>query len=275
MKSKDNTVRIHSDVADRASATKLWYYCRFCSDNGLANINLKEVSNYFNVTVQTVRNWLTWCVKNKFIRAYSTDNKGNYSIFYSALTKVCGDSFGAVANINLKEHKNLKVTATEALAQYLQNIAKFAAKKNFKDFKIHNPYQRKVRPINKLFDSTPSELKALGVLGETKRYLLVDHNFTTYGVSYDRISNFLNRSISTVKRRLKNTIKKQLAQHKNEYYAEYYFALEDFNSNKFIYSKVNKDNLIFKALMNVYYSSLELTSMRYRRNELKNTLRNS
>jgi len=265
-------VRIHSNIADKSAAIKLWYYCRLCSSNGLAKINLNLVSKFFKVTKQTIRNWLKWCLDNNFIRSYRTDNRGNYSIFYSALTKVT-EEIGIVTSIDLKENQNLKIKSTEAVTQHLQNVAKFAAKFNYQRIKkLENPFARTVKDIKNLFDLSPSELKAIGVLGRTKRYLLIDHNFSHYGISYESISKSLCRHTSTIKRRLKDTLKVQIAQQKNIYYAEYQLALEEFQHNRYIFCNINNKPQIFKALTNVYYPTLELNSMRYRKQQLKKSI---
>lgn len=272
-------VRIHSNVADKASATKLWYYCRMCSDNGRATVNLLSVAQFFGVTVRTVRYWLSWCVQHKYIRHHHVDNTGECVVYYSALTTVCDGFIGSVATVDLSQRQDLKVVAAESVAQQLQKVAQFAAKHNWREQKQSNPFQRTVKPIARLFDSTPSELKALGVLGETNRYLLLDHNYTHYGVCYDFIAQHLDRSVSTVQRRLRNTHKKQIAQHKNEFYAEQFFAEEEGHNKRFIYAKVTRKNnnvvqLLFKALTNVYYPSLELNSMRYRKRAVASSMCN-
>lgn len=266
-----NTVRIHSEIADKKAAVKLWYYCRLCSDNGMAFINLKEVSKYFQVTLQTVRNWFSWCVKNNYIRSYSTDYKGNYRVFYSSLKKVSNYSdFGIVASVELNKHKSLKVLATEIVTQHLQNVVFHSAKHKYSKIKKKDrKFLRKARNNYELFDSPPSKLMTIGVLGRTKRFILVDHNYNCHGVTYKYIADTLYRSESTVKRRLKNVEKAQLAQNKNDYYAEYYFAKEEFKDNKFIFCKVDGKKLLFKALTNVYNVYHELNSMRYLRKFLK------
>lgn len=265
------TLRIHTEVADKeVTAIKLWYFCRALSDNGRATFNIKEVAQFFEVTTRTIQNWINGGIRHNYFRFIQHDGKGNYVAYYSALIKV-SLFWGTTSEVNLTDLKNLKVIATEIEAQHCQSKAMHAAKSQYKEQKKVNPFLRRVQAPEKYFLSTPSVLKALGVLGQTERYLLVDHNFNIAAASHRYIGELFGRSESTIKRRLKNTQKIQLAQHKNEYYAEKELAQEEWKPTPYFYAKSNKHskNLLFKASANVYYPQYHLFSMRSRVKEVK------
>ena len=286
-------VRIHSKMAAGCPvAIKLWYFCRAISNNGVAKFNINVVANLFKRTTRTIRSWLAEGLEKGYYRSVSHDNKGNYTVYYSSLFKLTKD-WGHVTEIDIPELLSLRTIGIEIEAQGLQKQARCAAIYNRKESLDINPYQRKVRRSEAYIGekATPSKLKAMGVLGRTSRYILLDPNVSTYGTTQKQIGLSVGRSLSTVYRALKTCTKVQLAQTKNEYYAEREIqAEEEGNVNKFFYARVelpkrNKKNNInnsknkltkvklFKALNTLYLEDRTLVSMRYAARALRSFLK--
>jgi hypothetical protein len=264
------TVRIHSKLAAKCPvAIKLWYFCRALSNSGRAYFNVKQVSELFQCSVRTIRSWLSQGIKEGYYRVVLHDNKGNYTVYYSSLFALSKD-WGYVTEISVSELLNIREIATEVTAIGLQKRARVAARYHRAKEKV--PFQRKVNKADRYLDnlSSPSRLKALGVLDVNDRYLFTDRNFTPYGTSHKSISRFLGRSTASVQRNLRNINKRQLAQHKEEYLIERLIQIEEEgNDDKYFYHRfhissnkeVSKVRL-FKALNNLYSEDRVIFSMR-------------
>jgi hypothetical protein len=233
-------VRIHSRFAAACpSAIKLWYFCRAISDNGVAKFNINNVSALFKRTNRTIRSWLAQGLDKGYYRHVSHDNKGNYTVYYSSLFKLT-KNWGYVTELDIDELVALRPIAIQVEAQGLQKKARSAANFKTKEKRKENPYQRGVRRANAYFENPPSKLIAMGVLGITSRYILLDPNVTLYGATQETIADKTFRSVSTVARSLKDVRKLQLAQTAPEMFAmKQIQAEEEGNTNGFFSAKVD------------------------------------
>lgn len=223
-KASSPSVRIHSAIADGgnfidrrgSAAISLWYYVRALDSkgSGCATFALEDACKLLGKGKSTVKRYLTNGLRLGLFRSYSTSDD-HVRVFYSSLHEVairCGlESFGAVAELEIDQLKNLKFWAIQLEAQNLQNQSRFQAR-NAGGMKRKVAKPENVLPSPSL-DSQPSqEGSKPGVrtrLHVSDRYCFMHHSFVEFGASQKTVSSRAGRHKSTVQRRLDNQYRRE------------------------------------------------------------------
>lgn len=192
------------------NAVKLWLWAksRDFDGSGKAEINLKEILKFFEISPRTYRRWLIAGVRLGFLREFTKVGKGLVRVYYSSPVKLATllgvGSLGAIANVPLESIKNLRQTCTK-IAALANQVASEYRQRSKKDCRpLLNPYEA----LN------PSDTGTGVRMFATRRYLVVSHNVQLVGGSQKTAAAKRGRAEITVNRHLADlpgSQKKQIA----------------------------------------------------------------
>jgi hypothetical protein len=192
----------------------VWLWARALDDSlekhgenlgqGRATFRLSALAAAVNRSVSTVRRWLAGARDKGLIWRFHTT--GDFCrLWYCSLERVAApagvSSLGSVAWIQVSDLNDLRIKATEVIAQGLQLQSFWSAKEAAKTvFKIKNP---KIVPAEQLLRS-PCENQAR-VVGRRGRFLYVTEGFLPYGAAQVTIGKVRGVCSRTVQRHLSDS----------------------------------------------------------------------
>ncbi len=294
--------RLHSSIADSYRAyIRLWFYCRAIDLNGcgIVTIDIDEVGEQLGVSARTIVNYLK-AGKNIYHRI-TKHAPGRYALYLKSLIQIARqrglETFGAVGYVSIDQLKTIKVTATQIQAIGGQKSSRYAAKLNSDkptnkpgDCKPKRKPRKYVLKPEEIFNGTglieqkteenrASSRLSPGALVFDPQHstLFVASTFNHYGISQQYIADKLHRNRRTINRRLKNTVKLQIAKFDPANAIEREIAAEENSPQAGRFIKIsraldvapNLRGMTFKLLTNIYYPLYDLCSMRASRKELK------
>lgn len=192
------------------NAVKLWYWLRAIDKqgSGKAYLSIETACKFFEVSKRQIKRYLADGVRLGFFRGVYTTDSGSKLIYYSSSINVAVslglESLGAIAQVPIKEIKNLRQTATKITVLANQRASEFRQKSK----KLAGTI---IDPADAL---KPSGIASGGILFRTRRYLIVKANTQLVGGSQKTAAKKLGRSTVTVNSHLANltpTEKRQIA----------------------------------------------------------------
>jgi hypothetical protein len=206
-------IKVYPLILESDQASALWHLMRAMDLNGSGKVSLtfKELINITGYTKSTIYRYMKSSLFNKICKNKNRAGDLVYSFYYKSLKQVA-----LTLNINnlitssfcmwedIKQFYIKRVTATEIIAESIQNRSRFIARNN-KDKSQH------LLNIQTLFSEEQSSMSdnTQGIKKVNNRIYYSSNKFAPYGASQKTISTVLNRNIKTVNKRLKNTDKIQ------------------------------------------------------------------
>ena len=292
--SQPHYLRFSANLADRlGSGSVIYYYTRFLDTEGQGwtAIDINSAATALNRATKTIIGQI-YRAKQKglFYRAYKRSD-GLYFVQYKSDVKLCfehGISFGAIASIPLAQLPNLKYLATDATLEAIQKSSIVKAQQLSKI----NQDDRTVLDLDRLFADFPSSAKSRGsgILAIGRRCVYLSETIIPVGGKQVTAATCLDRSRSTIQRRLHPTIranrgvspiqKAQLAIRTNlnpqtiDSFKTIAMETSDLDlfqeSRRYFIQTVDGRKQVFYACTNVYNShSIELSRQRNKRRRLK------
>lgn len=206
-------IKVYPLILESDQASALWHLMRAIDINGSGKVSLtfKELIDITGYTKSTIYRYMKSSLFNKICKNKNKKKDIVYSFYYKSLKQVA-----LTLNINnlitssfcmwedIKQFYIKRVTATEIIAESIQNRSRFVARNN-KDKNQH------LLNIQTLFSEEQSSMSdnTQGIKKVNNRIYYSSNKFAPYGASQKTISIVLNRNIKTVNKRLKNTDKIQ------------------------------------------------------------------
>ncbi len=291
-------LRFSANLADTLGALSgIYYYVRFLDKEGKgwAILNIDSAATALNRAPKTIVGQI-YRAKQRglFYRAYKQAD-GSFFVQYKSDVKLClehGIGFGAIASIPLAQLPNLKYLAADATLEAIQKSSIVKAQQ----LSQTNQDDRRVLDLDHLFADFPSSAKSRGsgILAIGRRCIYLSENILPVGGKQATAATCLDRSRSTIQRRLNNTIrsnrgvpliqKAQLAVRTTlnprtidslKTIAMETSDLDLFHeSRRYFVQTVDGKNQVFYACTNVYNSHcIELSRQRNKRRRLKNLIK--
>lgn len=276
----------------------VWLWARACDDSreqhgrnlgqGRATFRLSDLAAATNRSISTLRRWLAGARDKGLIWRFQCAGD-TCRLWYCSLERVAAGAglshLGAVAWIEVSDFPNLRICATEVIAQGLQRQSLWSAKEAAKTLlKIKNP---RIPEPHRLVNA-PCELLARVVARRAGR-LFVTEGFPAYGVSQETVGLARGLHPRTVRRHLSDSYrlepspvrgyrsdldscdKVQIAQR-----VPRSFPVEPLKSSRLedVYAESQRFILgpkgrWFYLRCNVYWLERELSRVRYRRKHLQ------
>ncbi|MEM8611749.1 MAG: hypothetical protein AAGF93_06995 [Cyanobacteria bacterium P01_H01_bin.105] len=191
------TIRIYSRLLDTCEPARLWHVLRALDTEGTGRVyfGMDEIAALMSVSTQTIYRWLKQGLGIWWRSRRRVDDQ--VELYLSGVAKVaCAlgvGGLGAIAEVPLSELSRMgsKALATALEATYRQKQAYWAAKKT-----------KKGQAKNSVIDphTAASSDKFPGANGMA----VVNNGFQVPGASISGIARTVERSQSTIKRRLNN-----------------------------------------------------------------------
>lgn len=293
-------LRFSANLADTlGSGAGIYYYVRFIDKEGQgwATIDLNSAATALDRAPKTVVGQI-YRAKQKglFYRAYKQAD-GSFFVQYKSDVKLCkeyGIGFGAIASIPLAQLPNLRYLAADATLEAIQKSSIAKAQQLSKT----NQDDRRVLDLDRLFADFPSSVKSrgTGILAIGRRCVYLSEQIVPVGGKQVTAATCLDRSRSTIQRRLNNTIrsnrnvppiqKAQLAVRTKiipkaiDSFKTIALETSDLDlfheSRRYFIQTVDGKNQVFYACTNVYNSDcIELSRQRNKRRRLKKAIEGS
>lgn len=213
-------VTVYSTIADPRFSTQkdkqgriaehraviLWYWLRSQDPNGSGQVlfSLKAAACDLRVSVETIRRWISWGLKNGLLRsAQLRGPTGHKRIFMTkaidVARKLGADDLGICFEIPADQLWQLPAAVTEAVASHFQRASIFSAKQRSKS--------GSGEPLTLEHILGDKRIGALVARGE--RFVYFDSTVSLIGGSQTTTADFLGRHRSTVQRRLSNSVRSQ------------------------------------------------------------------
>jgi hypothetical protein len=206
-------IKVYPLILESDQASALWHLMRVIDLNGSGKVSLtfKELIDITGYTKSTIYRYMKSPLFNKICKNKNRAGDLVYSFYYKSLKQVA-----LTLNINnlitssfcmwedIKQFYIKRVTATEIIAESIQNRSRYVARNN-KDKSQH------LLNISTLFSEEQSSVSdnTQGIKKVKNRIYYTSAKYAPFGASQKTISTVLNRNIKTVNKRLKNTDKIQ------------------------------------------------------------------
>ena len=192
-----STIRIYSRLLDTCEQARLWHVLRALDTEGTGRVyfGVSDMAALMSVSTQTIYRWLKQGLGIWWRSRRRVD--GQVELYLSGVAKVaCAlgvDGLGAIAEVPLSELTRMgsKALATALEAEYRQRQAYWAAKK-----------AKKGQAKKSVFD--PHDAASSDSFPGAKGMAVVNDGFQIPGASIAGIARVVERSQSTIKRRLNN-----------------------------------------------------------------------
>ncbi|MEM9006537.1 MAG: hypothetical protein AAGE59_23800 [Cyanobacteria bacterium P01_F01_bin.86] len=192
-----STIRIYSRLLDTCEQARLWHVLRALDTEGTGRVyfEVSDIAFLMNVSANTIYRWLKAGLGVWWRSRRRVDDQ--VELYLSGIAKVaCAlgvDGLGAIADVPLSDLTRMgsKALATTLEAEYRQRQAYWAAKKAKKG-------QAKKSVID------PHEVASSDHFQGANRMAVVNNGFQIPGASIAGIAKTVERSQSTIKRRLNN-----------------------------------------------------------------------
>lgn len=187
-------------------AVILWYWLRSQDPNGSGQVlfSLKAAACDLRVSIETVRRWIYWGLKNGLFRSAALRGPvGHKRVFLTKALDVArslgADDLGICFEIPADQLWQLPAAVTEAVASHLQRASIFSAKQRSKSG------SGKALTLEDVLGD-----KRIGAnVARGERFSYFDSTVSLIGGSQTTIADFLGRHRSTVQRRLSNSVRSQ------------------------------------------------------------------
>lgn len=245
--------------------------------SGRTDFNLHQAAKDLRVSVQTIRRWVFFGLKNGLFRsALLKGPAGSKRVFLSSAIKVArrlgAHDLGVCFELEVGRLSELRDATTEAVAHHLQRSSSFAAKKQ-------STSRGKIPVFSQ--DNLRGK-RARGIVARGDRFTYLDGEILPIGGSQAAIAKFQGRHESTVQRRLSNSRRAareepeidrtQLAQARMHMGATMRIDVPDELQGK-IFRPSWSRSTVFEALPNVYdFSYQTLVSKRRLRRKLQRAI---
>ena len=172
---------------------------------GIVEIDIRLIAATLSTSVGTIRNHITQGKKASLYRAVIKQSGYTYRFYlssaYSVALQLGIERSIQTVFLEVDEIRDRKVVATEVTASVLQERSKYKA------YRVRR--QKEPTYLEPYLQS--SEFCRGKVVWRGSRYLFITGKVPEYGGSQEGIGELIERSPSTIKRRLANTDKKQVA----------------------------------------------------------------
>lgn len=283
------------------AVAKVYYFARMVdqSGSGWATFTLKDAAEWLGCKSGTVRKNLSLAKKRGCFYNVNISN-GVVVVRYASDKNVCniyGLKLGATFRVSLKELDALKGHATFAHVDMLQTVSmqkrkqelKKSGQKHLKVYGVDDLFNLALKLPRKYEDSlvnnSVNNLQSVGapigksycaeqVYFKSLRYLFVKSSFQVYGVSQARVGSSMCRHERTIRRRLANVSKVQIAQNTGEGNVDWrtreQFAISEWDTDSAEYcrKRFNVSNKTFEPKCNIYSLSVELVRQSWKRKKL-------
>ena len=293
-------LRFSANLSDTLGALSgIYYYVRFLDKEGKGWVvfDADDAATALNRAPKTIVGQIYRAKQKGLFYKAEKRSDGLFFVQYKSDVKLChqyGIGFGAIASIPLAQLPNLKYLAADATLEAIQKSSIAKAQQVSKT----NQDDRTVLDLDRLFADFPSSAKSrgAGILAIGRRCVYLSEQIIPVGGKQATAATCLDRSRSTIQRRLHSTIrsnrgvppiqKAQLAIRTKiipkaiDSFKTIALETSDLDlfheSRRYFIQTVDGKNQVFYACTNVYNSDcIELSRQRNKRRRLKKAIEGS